>query len=987
MKQNIYTLILLLFCFGSKAQTVITDNDLGSETYTWTSDTEYLLDGYVFLEAGGVLNIEAGTIIKAKGTPTGGDNASALIISKGAQIFAEGTAEEPIIFTAELDDFESLTADNKGLWGGLVILGNAVVGVNGGVQNIEGIPSTEGRAEYGGDDNEDDSGSLKYVSIRHGGARLEANNEINGLTLGGVGAGTDIDYIEVFANLDDGIEWFGGTVNVKHAVVSFCGDDSYDYDQSWDGLGQFWFSLQDNLSNRAGEWDGSESADLQPKASPTIANATFIGAGTMSENEDGNNAIQIRDDGSVKLYNSVLTEFADGAIQLDNDSDGSTLVSDSYDRYLAGELTFDNLVMFGFGDGDNLEAIVSTDGGDDSAFATYLSANGSQYIDPSLGGISRTNDNGLDPRLNAGSPALAGAALLNDAFFDPVVYIGAFGNVDNWASGWTALSEKGYFGDLATPLGSSNIVIKDEDINPGETLNLTANNTYMLDGYVFVEDGATINIEAGTVIKAVGSPSGGDKSTALIISQGGKINAVGTADAPIIFTAELDDVSDPSELTNANKGLWGGLIILGKATVGVNGGIQNIEGIPSTEGRASYGGTEDDDNSGILKYVSIRHGGDKLEANNEINGLTLGGVGSGTEIDYIEVYANLDDGIEWFGGTVNVKHAVVSFCGDDSYDYDQSWNGKGQFWFSLQNELSNRAGEWDGSEAADLNPKASPMISNVTFIGAGAMSENEDGNNAIQIRDDGSVKLYNSVLTEFADGAIQLDNDADGSTLVSDSYDRYLAGELTFTSLVMFDFGDGDNFEAIVSTDGGDDAAFATYLGENSSVYADPGIAGISRTNDGGLDPRINGDGAAFGGAVSIDDEFFTPTSYRGAFGSTTNWAEGWTALSDNGYFGNLVSDVDDIDGFVENKTLKLFPNPANGGVLNIELDLEETKRISLTITDMNGRLVKSISNSQNYISGKYRLAVNIDGLPRGYYTVNVVADKGIFSNKLIVSK
>jgi len=390
----------------------------------------------------------------------------------------------------------------------------------------------------------------------------------------------------------------------------------------------------------------------------------------------------------------------------------------------------------------------------------------------------------------------------------------------------------------------------------------------------------------------------------------------------------------------------------------------NVEGIPSTIAAASYGGDDDTDNSGILKYVSIRHGGDKLEANNEINGLTLAGVGSGTQIDYIEVYANLDDGIEWFGGNVSVNHAVVSFCGDDSYDYDQSWDGKGQFWFSLQDELSNRAGEWDGSEATDLGPKVSPLLSNLTFIGAGTTSANEDGNNAIQMRDDGAAKVYNSIFTEFADGAMQLDNDVEPGQLENDAYQRFLDGDITFSNSVFFEFGDGADFAAIVSTDGGDDALLVTHLNDNGNVYADPAIAGISRTNDGGLDPRINGDGAAWAIGKPVGDDYFEETAYAGAFGEV-NWAEGWTALSADGYFGSLQSDVDDVDGFFENRTMNIFPNPANGG----------------------GKVVKTLSNRQNFVAGNYALSADISDLPNGFYTVNIIADKGIFSDKLLISK
>ncbi|MEM1328656.1 MAG: T9SS C-terminal target domain-containing protein, partial [Bacteroidota bacterium] len=881
---RIYTLLIALFAFSqlhAQTEVTVTDADLGNATYTWTNDNVYLLDGYVFLEEGGLLNIEPGTVVKGVDNPTTG-NASALIITRGAQINAIGTADEPIIFTAESDDVddpEDLDDSRKGLWGGIIILGRAPVGVDGDETNIEGIPSTEGRAAYGGDDPADNSGTLRYVSIRHGGDKLEANNEINGLTLGGVGSATTIDYVEVYANLDDGIEWFGGTVDVKHAVVSYCGDDSFDYDQSWDGKGQFWFSLQDELSNRAGEWDGSEKGDLTPKVTPVISNATFIGAGETTVNEDNNDALRIRDDAAVNLHNSVLTGFARRAIVLDNDSE-----QDTYQRFLQGDVIFNRNIFFDFGAGDAFADIITTDGGDDNLLITQLNNNDNSITNPSLGGISRSVDGNLDPRPNAGSAALSGAFLINDDFFDPVPYRGAFSNRDNWAMGWTALSDNGYFGDLVSPVQAGEVVVTDSDIEAGQNVRWTADNVYILDGYVFVESGATLIIDAGTVIKGIGSPSNGDASSALIISRGGKIFANGTADEPIIFTAELDDIDDPEDLTNARKGLWGGVIILGNAPVGVDGDASNVEGIPSTEGRAQYGGDDADDDSGVFRYVSIRHGGDKLEANNEINGLTLAGVGSGTLVDYVEVYANLDDGIELFGGTVDVKHAVVSFCGDDSFDYDQSWDGRGQFWFSLQDELSNRAGEWDGSEKGDLTPKVTPVISNATFIGAGMSSVNEDNNDALRIRDDAAVNLHNSVLTGFARRAIVLDNDSE-----QDTYQRFLQGDVVFNRNVFFDFGAGDSFADIITTDGGDDNLLITQLNDNGNTITDPILGGISREATGDLDPRPDAGSPLNGGAFILEDDYFDPVPYRGAFSNRDNWAAGWTALSDNRYFADLV--------------------------------------------------------------------------------------------------
>jgi hypothetical protein len=210
----------------------------------------------------------------------------------------------------------------------------------------------------------------------------------------------------------------------------------------------------------------------------------------------------------------------------------------------------------------------------------------------------------------------------------------------------------------------------------------TSDNIYRLDGRVIVENEATLTIEAGTVIKA--SPGQGAFASALVISRNGMINAQGTAAKPIIFTTLADDIESgmitSPNMDPTNNGLWGGIIILGKASISAqNDNDQDvselqIEGIP-TSVDALYGGNDDADNSGTFSYVSIRHGGANIGDGNEINGLTMGGVGSGTTINNIEIVANQDDGIEWFGGSVSLNNVLVWNCGDDALDTDQDWIG------------------------------------------------------------------------------------------------------------------------------------------------------------------------------------------------------------------------------------------------------------------------------------------------------------------------
>lgn len=258
-----------------------------TEDATWTSDKTYVLGGRITVEAGATLTIQPGTVIKGEaGT---GANATALLIARDAILLAEGTADAPIIFTSVADeitpervasgDFASpnLDPDINGLWGGVIVLGNATISASNDDDNdvsevqIEGIPATDTNGLYGGSDDSDNSGVISHISIRHGGSNIGAGNEINGLTLGGVGSGTTINNVEVVANQDDGIEWFGGTVSVNDVVVWNAGDDAIDTDQSWGGTLDNFFVVTPVGS--CFELDGPEGSYV---ARQTINNGTVV---------------------------------------------------------------------------------------------------------------------------------------------------------------------------------------------------------------------------------------------------------------------------------------------------------------------------------------------------------------------------------------------------------------------------------------------------------------------------------------------------------------------------------------------------------------------------------------------------------------------------------------------------------------------------------------------------------------------------------------
>jgi hypothetical protein len=219
-----------------------------------------------------------------------------------------------------------------------------------------------------------------------------------------------------------------------------------------------------------------------------------------------------------------------------------------------------------------------------------------------------------------------------------------------------------------------------------------------------VTAGAKLTIQKGVIVK--GEAGSGANATALIIARGAQIDAQGTATEPIIFTSVADQIA-PGQVASPNleptqEGLWGGLIVLGRAKASLPGDVAEfaIEGIPATDTNGLYGGTNDADNSGIIKYISIRHGGSLIGASNEINGLTLGGVGSGTVIENVEIVANQDDGIELFGGTVSIKNALVWNSGDDGVDTDQAWAGTVDNFIVICGVNTDHGLEIDGPEGS-----------------------------------------------------------------------------------------------------------------------------------------------------------------------------------------------------------------------------------------------------------------------------------------------
>lgn len=322
-----------------------------NQDMTWETGNTYVLGGRIFVNDGVTLTIQPGVIVKGEaGT---GTNASALIVARGARIHAEGTAEQPIIFTSVADEIEpgmisspNLDPDINGLWGGLIVLGKAPISVSSNASDyqIEGIPPSDTRGMYGGNDADDNSGVLKYISIRHGGANIGEGNEINGLTLGGVGKGTIVEHIEVVANQDDGIEWFGGTVDVKHALVWNAGDDAIDTDQAWSGTLDNFIVISGAETDHALEIDGPEG---EMEASHTLKNGSIKGSATTE-------LADFRDGARGTFENLYFFNFPDPAS--DGYGDFSLSGDETLTNFSNKSLVFNQLEIT-LADGVNLQSV------------------------------------------------------------------------------------------------------------------------------------------------------------------------------------------------------------------------------------------------------------------------------------------------------------------------------------------------------------------------------------------------------------------------------------------------------------------------------------------------------------------------------------------------------------------------------------------------------------------------------------------------------
>ena len=512
--------------------------------------------------------------------------------------------------------------------------------------------------------------------------------------------------------------------------------------------------------------------------------------------------------------------------------------------------------------------------------------------------------------------AISGLLNAQSAFWTNTSYRGAFPVTDNtsatdWTDGWSNFDPENTVYGSPTTTVSSNI-----------TTNTTWSGIVLLKNKVYVKNGATLTILPGTIIR-------GDKATegSLIITRNSKLNAVGEKAAPIVFTSN-------ESVGNRAEGDWGGLVLLGNAVNNQPGGIANIEGIAPTSD-TEFGGTDDEDNSGKLKYIRIEFAGIALQPNKEINGITFGSVGKKTEVEYIQVSFSGDDSFEWFGGTVDCKYLIAYRGLDDDFDTDYGYRGRIQFGLIIRDkDISDAAGDSNAFESDnDANgsnalPLTAAVFSNITIVGPKgdgsiALPTGEKFEKSFRIRRNSAISVFNSITIGWEKGL-----SLEGASTES----HFTSGTSFFSHNLLVGYTAGTNIVSAPLS------VYNTFFGNesNDSTKTSTQIKWVN------LFPALGNkpDGRLNTGSIAATGASFTNALFGGEFVST---------------------DIQDpIAAF------KIYPNPAKAEI-TIEFDLTNESNSTLKIYDMRGALVieKNLTNLQ---AGNNKIHVNTSELNIGIY-------------------
>lgn len=398
-----------------------------------------------------------------------------------------------------------------------------------------------------------------------------------------------------------------------------------------------------------------------------------------------------------------------------------------------------------------------------------------------------------------------------------------------------------------------------------QNLHLTRDKRWLLRGPVQIGDGTSrvlLRIDPGTTIYGESSTIG-----ALIVNRNAQIIAEGTRDQPIVFTSAKPE-------GQRQRGDWGGVVINGSASL--NECVEDLEPCQSfgEGGTGFYGGTNDQDNSGTLRYVRIEFAGKLFSPENELNGLALQAVGSGTTLDYIQVHMNADDGIEFFGGTADIKHAYITGCADDSLDWTDGWRGRGQFIAVQQYEdAGDRGIEADNNGRAGrdpaIEPRSEPTLSHLTLIGNPRSDSSDVG---ILLRAGTRAKIANTLVAGFQSACLDIDGE---ETFAGGLEGNAPNGRLSLQHSII-------SCAEPFDEEAEDPFAVSDWFNARNpgNTIEDPGLADPYDLRTPDLRPKA--DSPARSGARAPEDAFFERVDYRGAIDPDDDWTQGWTTAAAN---------------------------------------------------------------------------------------------------------
>ncbi|SMO43576.1 hypothetical protein [Fodinibius sediminis] len=385
--------------------TLITENE------TWSSDTT--LAGPHFILPGVTLTIDPGVTVSFEYHNGRSEDVGTIIAldaddenfdspRSSGRLVADGEADNPIVFTS------ARTNPERNDWGGIILVGHAPNNIPGGVGEVEGLSNA---INYGGDKPDDDSGILRYVRIEYTGYSIAEGSELQALTLYSVGSGTTLEHINIYECSDDGVEWFGGNADMRYLVVYGADDDSFDMDQGWSGRGQFWLAVQREGADNGFENDGRAELGSGNPTSPLLSNITVYGA--PNNTDDFKSGMRLREDFTGDYRNIILSNMPGYNFVLEGAAGDENEADQSWDNYDSGDLALSNFYIWN-------NALGWEKAADADRYAASYTETDPIFTDP---------DNFVFT-LQTGSPALTGATVPSDSFFEQVEFAGAMGEQD-----------------------------------------------------------------------------------------------------------------------------------------------------------------------------------------------------------------------------------------------------------------------------------------------------------------------------------------------------------------------------------------------------------------------------------------------------------------------------------------------------------------------------------------------------------------------------